>query len=85
MLARFMPKDACLWTYTHPYDGDDAEGFVRLQDGTPLWANMLLMHHRKNYFKKLLQLCAASHAPPLSERVKNMVDLPCFSPPDFSA
>jgi polysaccharide deacetylase family protein (PEP-CTERM system associated) len=58
-----------LWTYTHPYDIDGEEGFVRLQDGTPLWANMLLMYGRGGFLKKLEALLDNNAAPPLAERV----------------
>jgi polysaccharide deacetylase family protein (PEP-CTERM system associated) len=57
------------WTYTHPYDIDAEEGFVRLQDGTPYWANMLLMQGRGGFLKKLEALLDNNAAPPLVERV----------------
>lgn len=58
-----------LWTYTHPYDIDEEEGFVRLQDGTPFWANLLLMNGRKGFLGKLESLLENNAAAPLLERV----------------
>ncbi|HVY12568.1 MAG TPA: DUF3473 domain-containing protein, partial [Alphaproteobacteria bacterium] len=59
-----------LWTYTHPYDIDAGEGYVKLDDGTPLWANWLLMHHRGGFLQKLGRLLQGRAAPPLLERVQ---------------
>jgi polysaccharide deacetylase family protein (PEP-CTERM system associated) len=77
-----MPKNALLWTYTHPYDVDGDEGFVRLQDGTPLWANALLMYNRAGFLKKLGLLLEAQAGAPLAARVARLSasDLPVFTP-----
>lgn len=66
---RQMPQQALLWAYAHPYDGDAEEGFTRLDDGTPLWANILLMHHRHGFLAKLASLLQGQAAAPLLERV----------------
>ncbi len=63
-----MPPEAVLWTYTHPYDIDAAEGFTRLTDGTPLWANLLLMNNRNGFLGKLEKLLENA-APPLATRI----------------
>jgi polysaccharide deacetylase family protein (PEP-CTERM system associated) len=67
------------WTYLHPYDIDADEGFVKLEDGTPLWANILLMNNRKNFLKKLGSLLENQNAPPLIERTRDLKNLPVFS------
>jgi polysaccharide deacetylase family protein (PEP-CTERM system associated) len=64
-----QPEGAVLWTYLHPYDIDADEGFVRLQDGTPFWANLLLMQNRKGFLDKLAALLDGQSAPLLRERV----------------
>lgn len=77
-LAALQDDKALLWTYTHPYDVDGEEGFVRLDDGTPLWANLLLMHNRKGFLGKLESLLDSASAPPLAVRIRNLADLPVF-------
>ncbi len=67
-----LHKDTLLWTYTHPYDVDDEEGYVRLNDGTPLWMNGLLMCHRRNFLNKLLSLLGEHPAEPLAQRVQEL-------------
>jgi hypothetical protein len=76
--ARSPQPEALLWTYLHPYDIDAAEGFTRMDDGTPLWANILLMNNRRNFLAKLSKLLENNAAPPLSERVKALSGLPVF-------
>lgn len=76
MLVQFMPPAALLWTYTHPYDVDDVEGFVRLDDGTPLWANMLLMCGRKGFLEKLEKLLDRHAGDTLIARAKALKDTP---------
>ncbi len=79
VLAANTPADALLWTYLHPYDIDTAEGFTRLEDGTPLWANILLMNHREHFLKKLGALLQNNTAPPLGECAATLAGLPVFS------
>jgi peptidoglycan-N-acetylglucosamine deacetylase len=67
--AYALDKKVMQWTYTHPYDVDSKEGYVRLNDGTPLWMNLLLMHNRKNFLQKIETLLAPCAAPPLGERI----------------
>lgn len=71
-LVRMMERSANealpLWTYTHPYDIDAGEGFVRMPD-VPLWMNIILMHRRKGFLEKLARLLEDGAAPPLIERV----------------
>jgi peptidoglycan-N-acetylglucosamine deacetylase len=72
MMQSLLDKDAMLWTYTHPYDMDEDEGYVRLNDGTPLWMNLLLMYNRKGFLQKIEKLLAEKSGAPLSERVQSM-------------
>jgi polysaccharide deacetylase family protein (PEP-CTERM system associated) len=51
-----LPSSAVPWTYLHPYDIDHEEGFRRFTDGTPLWANVLLMSRREHFMKKIAAL-----------------------------
>lgn len=73
-LVRFLnaqqPKDVVRWTYLHPYDIDEDEGFIRLADGTPYWANWLLMHKRKGFLDKLAKLMRGNEAVPLCKMIK---------------
>lgn len=69
MLAQHQHDKTMLWTYTHPYDCDDGEGFVWLKDGTPKWANIILMHNRKGFLEKLGKLLAGHTGEPLGTRV----------------
>lgn len=79
-LAAHGPAQALLWTYTHPYDIDGQEGFVRLRDGTPLWANMLLMLGRGSFLSRLERLLMRVPAAPLAERATALEGLPVFRP-----
>jgi peptidoglycan-N-acetylglucosamine deacetylase len=72
MMQGVLDKDAVLWTYTHPYDVDDSEGYVRLNDGTPYWMNLLLMHNRKGFLNKIEKLLAGKSGAPLCERVQTL-------------
>jgi polysaccharide deacetylase family protein (PEP-CTERM system associated) len=67
------------WTFIHPYDIDAEEGFVRFTDGTPLWANALLMQGRKNFLRKMEKLLREGIAPPLGEGVAALLNLPTFA------
>ena len=78
-LEKRADKNALLWTYLHPYDIDAEEGFVKLHDGTPMWANMLLMNNRAGFLKKISRLLETNSAPPLIERVKGLSPLPGLS------
>ena len=78
MLQAGLDQDALLWTYTHPYDVDADEGYVRLADGTSLWMNLLLMHNRKDFLEKIEKLLANNAGAPLIERVQ---DIALISPP----
>lgn len=73
-----QPPSPILWTYTHPYDVDGAEGFVRLKDGTPLWANALLMLGRGGFEKKLAALLQGQVAETLAARAERAEGLPVF-------
>ncbi|MBY0429018.1 MAG: hypothetical protein K2Q32_07340 [Alphaproteobacteria bacterium] len=66
------------WTYTHPYDVDDTEGYVQLNDGTPTWMNWLLMNNRKNFLQKLNTLLGKNAGAPLSERVASLGNLTVY-------
>lgn len=78
MLKKTVYADALLWTYTHPYDVDASEGYVRLDDGTPLWMNMLLMNNRKHFLKKLDAVLDGNTGAPLIERARGLNHLPQF-------
>lgn len=75
LMKKNVHADALLWTYTHPYDVDDSEGYVRLTDGTPLWMNIVLMNNRKNFLKKLDALLANNAGAPLIERARALGNL----------
>ncbi len=64
-----LPAGTIPWTYVHPYDIDAKEGFVRLKDGTPLWANILLMSKRSGFIEKLGRLMKDNNAGPLIKRL----------------
>ncbi len=81
MMQGALHTDALLWTYTHPYDVDSTEGYVRLDDGTPLWMNMLLMHNRQNFLKKLDALLDGNAGTPLIQRARALQNLPEFKHP----
>jgi polysaccharide deacetylase family protein (PEP-CTERM system associated) len=57
-----------LWTYTHPYDFDREEKFVRMPD-TPLWISAALWAARRAAEKKIRQVLEQGAAPPLGERL----------------
>jgi polysaccharide deacetylase family protein (PEP-CTERM system associated) len=81
-LEPLEPKNPpVLWTYVHPYDIDGEEGFVRLQDGTPLWANALLMLGRGGFLKKLETLLKGQAGAPLAHLAQQLKaqKLPVFS------
>lgn len=78
MMQGALDKDALCWTYTHPYDVDSDEGYVRLDDGTPLWMNVLLMNNRKHFLKKIDALLGSNAGAPLIERAKLLQNLPQF-------
>lgn len=67
-----LPDDGVRWTYLHPYDIDEDEGFTRLTDGTPYWANWLLMHNRKGFLDKLARLMRGNAGPPLGKRINEI-------------
>jgi len=77
-MQHFLHKDAVLWTYTHPYDVDEDEGYVRLDDGTPLWMNWLLMNHRRGFLDKILSILGKRSAPPLGQRILELKDIPAL-------
>jgi peptidoglycan-N-acetylglucosamine deacetylase len=68
MFEAGLDKDALLWTYTHPYDVDADEGFVRMDD-VPYWMNVLLMNNRKGFLQKIERLLDGRAGAPLAERV----------------
>lgn len=75
-----LDKTCVLWTYTHPYDVDDSEGYVKLNDGTPAWMNWLLMNNRRNFLQKLQVLLGKNAGAPLCERVITLTNLLVFTP-----
>lgn len=78
MMQNALHNDTLCWTYTHPYDVDGEEGYVRLQDGTPLWMNLLLMNNRQHFLKKIDALLAGNAGAPLIERARALQNLPVF-------
>jgi peptidoglycan-N-acetylglucosamine deacetylase len=72
MMQTLLDKDTVLWTYTHPYDVDEDEGYVQLHDGTPHWMNLLLMHNRKGFLQKIEKLLGGKSGAPLCERVADI-------------
>lgn len=78
MMQNGLNKNAVLWTYTHPYDVDEDEGYVQLNDGTPLWMNVLLMNNRRGFLNKLHALLGHHAGAPLRERAAALGELPVF-------
>jgi polysaccharide deacetylase family protein (PEP-CTERM system associated) len=57
-----------LWTYTHPYDFDRDEKFMRMPH-TPLWASIILWSSRRGAEKKIRKILNLGFAPPLRDRL----------------
>ena len=79
LMQNALHKDCVLWTYTHPYDVDEDEGYVALNDGTPLWMNWLLMNYRRGFLDKILSILGKQTALPLAQRALELKDIPTFT------
>ena len=87
LMRTTLDKSVVQWTYTHPYDVDEDEGYVALNDGTPSWMNWLLMNHRRGFLDKILSILnqesasprGKDNARPLAVRVLELYDIPTFT------
>ena len=86
MMQSTLEKSCVPWTYTHPYDVDEDEGYVSLNDGTPTWMNWLLMNHRRGFLDKILSILNQESASPMGKqsaatlyaRALELQDIPVF-------
>jgi len=61
-------KNEVLWTYTHPYDFDSTESFVRMPN-TPLWVAFVLWMARRKAATKVRKVLELGTGQPLKERL----------------